>query len=77
MSKGNYEYEEINSKLISVKYIYKKNLIKFKVEDKTFEFGIVSIETKKDNDKLVYLIFRNSMKTVLYQGNLFKNVSNF
>ena len=40
-------------------------------------YSKVLLVRKKDNDKLVYLIFRNSMKTVLYQGNLFKNVSNF
>ena len=45
--------------------------------DKTFEFGDVSIEHKKEDKNLQFLVFRNSMKNIMYQGLIFKNVSNY
>jgi hypothetical protein len=47
------------------------------VGDKTFEHGEVSIEHKKDDKSIHYLIFRNSVKRILYQGLLLSKVSNF
>lgn len=45
--------------------------------EKTFEHGALSIEHKKDDKSLYFLIFRNSVKRILYQALLFKKVSNF
>ena len=49
---------------------------KFKVNDKTFEFGYIYIEKKKD-EKIHYIIFRNNMKSMLYQGFIFNKLTTF
>lgn len=40
--------------------------MKFKVGEKTFESGEISIETKKDDKTLNFLIFRNAVKLIMY-----------
>lgn len=68
LSKGNYQYEEKQDRMIQVA------VSKFKVGDQdTLEQGMMSIEKEKDADTL-YVIYRNTLKRILFQGILIKKL---